>query len=205
MLSYPFRITDRIRGHSTNLTTVVSSLLFRFVALGLARSPYCPGMTSTTTDLRSLITAYFDEVRLMQLATVREGQPWVCNVWFAYDDDMSLYWFSSVNRRHSEEVVDNQLVAGAVALPLSPTDVPRGVQFSGRAERLADDADIAKARSVYEHRIFPPAKVDEQMARVDHPHSFYRIRPTEFVLFDALNFPDNPRQQWLVESETVLA
>ena len=29
----------------------------------------------------------------------------------------------------------------------------------------------------------------------DRPHRFYRIKPTRIVLFDALNYPDDPRQE----------
>lgn len=28
------------------------------------------------------------------------------------------------------------------------------------------------------------------------PHKFYRIKPTQFVLFDAVNFEDNWRQEY---------
>lgn len=63
----------------------------------------------------------------MQLATSLDNQPWVCNVWFAADTKLNIYWFSSITRRHSDEVTKNQKVAGAIVLPQSPEDPSRGL------------------------------------------------------------------------------
>lgn len=146
-------------------------------------------------DLRDLIKDYLKEAKLMQLATSVNDQPWVCNVWFAADDSLNIYWFSSVNRRHSKEVEKNPKVAGAIALPQTTKDKARGLQFQGVAEMLSDQADIDKAISVYANRIFPKEKIEEFMKLEAHPHRFYKIKPTQFVLFDAVNFPDNSRQE----------
>jgi len=147
-------------------------------------------------DLKQLIQKYLEDARLMQLATVDDGKPWVSNVWFAADEDMNIYWFSSTNRRHSEEVAKDHHVAGAICLPHTPEDKPRGLQFEGTAEVLTDEANVQKAMSHYADRIFPEEKVRELMAHAERPHKFYRIKPSLFVLFDVANFPDNPRQEW---------
>ncbi len=146
-------------------------------------------------DVRKLIEAYLQEAKLMQLATSIDNQPWVCSVWFASDEDLNIYWFSSTKRRHSKEVMHNQRVAGAIVLPQTPKDPPRGLQFQGTAEELSKQEDINKAISVYKGRIFSKEDIEEFMSLKDHPHKFYRIKPTQFVLFDAVNFPDSSRQQ----------
>lgn len=144
----------------------------------------------------NLISQYLNEAKMMHLATVSNGKPWVCNVWFAADEGMNIYWFSSVTRRHSEEVAKDPRVARAMCLPQAPQDPPRGLQFEGTAEVLNNEADIAKAKSVYAGRIFPQEKIQEFMSHTERPHKFYRIKPELFVLFDAVNFPSNPRQEW---------
>jgi uncharacterized protein YhbP (UPF0306 family) len=149
---------------------------------------------STQSDVRGLITDYFAQARMMQLATSKDNHPWVCNVWFAADDDLNIYWFSSTARRHSGEVRENNRVAGAVVLPLTPDDVPRGVQFEGVAEELDSDADMATAMQCYAGRIFTEEKVRDLIK--NRQHKFYRIKPQLFVLFDAEHFPDQPRQEW---------
>ncbi len=67
----------------------------------------------------------------MQLATSVDNQPWVCSVWFATDAGLNIYFFSATARRHSKEVVKNNKVAGAIVLPQTPNDPPRGLQFQG--------------------------------------------------------------------------
>lgn len=147
-------------------------------------------------NIKQLIRDYLKEAKLMQLATSLDNQPWVCSVWFAADSDLNIYFFSSITRRHSEEVSKNPKVAGAIALPQTPEDSPRGLQFQGMAELLTSQEDIDKARSVYEGRIFSKEKIEEFMSYKEEPHKFYRIKPTLFVLFDAVNFPDNSRQEY---------
>ncbi|MGH7867802.1 MAG: pyridoxamine 5'-phosphate oxidase family protein [Candidatus Dormibacteraceae bacterium] len=150
----------------------------------------------TEEKIRSLIVQYLSQAKLMQLATSVEGQPWACSVWFAADDQLNLYFFSSEARRHSKEVLENPRVAGAIALPHEPKDPARGVQFEGIATLIDGNQGMRHARACYEGRIFSAKQIDSLLHHPDRPHRFYKISPTEFVLFDALNFPNNSRQQW---------
>jgi len=149
-------------------------------------------------DLRSLIIDYMERQKLMQLATVDNGNPWVCNVWYGFDDDLNIYFFSATNRRHSIEAEKDNRVAGAMALPHTPEDVARGLQFEGTSEKLTNKDDIAKARSVYEGRIFDAKTIDDLIAHKERPHAFYKIAPSKFVLFDVENFPEDSRQEFVV-------
>jgi uncharacterized protein YhbP (UPF0306 family) len=146
-------------------------------------------------DLKKLIKDYLKEARLMQLATSVGNQSWVCSVWFAADADLNIYWFSSTTRKHSGEVLENNKVAGAIVLPQTPEDLPRGVQFQGTAELLENEEEIKKARSVYQDRIFPGETIDDLLNHPEKPHRFYKIKVSKFVLFDAVNFPDQSRQE----------
>jgi uncharacterized protein YhbP (UPF0306 family) len=151
-------------------------------------------------DLRSLIADYLQNTKLMQLATANsDAQPWVCSVWFAFDDDLNLYWFSRGSRRHSKEVAANDKVAGAVVTPQAPSGAPRGLQFQGLAAKVTDTDEIAHARSVFEDRIFPHEQVEQMMNDAHDPHEFYKVDVSEFVLFDAVNFPDDPRQVFVCD------
>lgn len=136
------------------------------------------------------------KTKMLQLATSKDNQPWLCNVWFAADEDLNIYWFSSTTRRHSQEVAANSKVAGTICDPQNQDDTPMAIQFQGMAELLTDEADIAKARSVYEGRIFDAEAIDKYMANPDFPHRFYRITVELFVLFDPVHFPDISRREW---------
>ncbi len=146
--------------------------------------------------LKKLIEEYLKEAKLMQLATSVNNQPWICNVWFAADKDLNIYWFSSTTRRHSKEVIKNKKVAAAMALPHTPKDSPRGLQLQGTAKMLTAQKEIDKAISVYAGRIFSRETIKDLMQNPQKPHKFYMIKPTQFVLFDSLNFGDEWRQEY---------
>ena len=148
------------------------------------------------TELRKLIQDYLEEAKLMQLATSVDHQPWICSVWFAADEDLNIYWFSSMTRKHSQEVVKNNRVAAAMVVPQTPNDKPRGLQVKGIAKTLTNKKDIEKAISVYKGRIFPKKTIDKLMKDTETPHKFYKITPSQFVLFDAVHFGDTWRQEY---------
>jgi uncharacterized protein YhbP (UPF0306 family) len=157
---------------------------------------------ATTPEVKKLIQAYLKEAKMMQLATVADGKPWVCNVWFAADKDMNIYWFSSTTRRHSQEVTKDPHVAAAICLPQTPpADPPRGLQLEGTAELLTNPLDVAVAMKYYVGKIFNLKQVKLFMANIDRPHRFYRIKPELFVLFDVVNFPSDPRQEYRPSSK----
>lgn len=145
--------------------------------------------------IRKLIKEYLGEAKMMQLATNDGDQPWVCNVWFASDEDLNIYWFSATTRRYSKEVSKNNKVAAAIILPHTPDDPPRGIQLQGIAEVLIKQEDVDQAISVYQGRIFDKETIEELMGDEEKPHKFYKIKPTQFVLFDAVNFGDDWRQE----------
>ncbi len=124
------------------------------------------------TKIRKIIKDYLKEAKMMQLATVSGGKPWVCNVWFAADNDLNIYWFSSITRRHSEEVMNDPHVAAAICLPLTPADPARGIQLEGTAELLSKPADIAVAMKHYVGRVFNLKQVKQFMQHLDRPHKF---------------------------------
>ncbi|MHB1864808.1 MAG: pyridoxamine 5'-phosphate oxidase family protein [Candidatus Saccharimonadales bacterium] len=146
--------------------------------------------------LRRLIVEYMQEQKLMQLATISEDGPWICSVWQAFDNDLNIYFFSATNRKHSLDIEKDSRVAGALAKPHDINDAPRAVQFSGIAKRLINAEDIAKARSVFEGRIFNSETIDKLMANSERPHVFYKIVPNKFVLFDVKNYPENSRREY---------
>lgn len=136
------------------------------------------------------------ETRMMQLATCADNQPWLCNVWFVADDDLRIYWFSATNRRHSKEIARNPQVAATICKPQAPTDPAIAVQIAGVVHELSEDSDMALARKVYEGVVFTAKQIDDFMSNPDRPHRFYRLDPTEFVLFDTIDFPENSRREW---------
>lgn len=146
-------------------------------------------------DLRKLVKDYLSEAKLMQLSTAIDNQPWVASVWFAADRDLNIYWFSATNRRHSQEVVKNNKIAAAIVLPHTPADPPRGLQLQGVAEIVSNPKDLAIATLLFTKRIFSKRQIADFMALKYKPHKFFKIKPTQFVLFDVVSYPENSRQE----------
>ena len=157
--------------------------------------------TTTKPNTEQLIQEYFKKAKLMQLATVSSGKPWVSNVWFVADKDMNIYWFSSITRRHSIEVMRDSHVSAAICLPQTPADSPRGVQLEGSAELVTKPSEVAIAMGYFIGRIFSIHQIKYFMADKETPHRFYKIKPTSIVLFDAVNFPDQPKQEYVLDTK----
>ena len=146
--------------------------------------------------IEQIIREYAKEAKMMQLATAKDGRPWVCNVWFATDDNLNFYWFSAMTRRHSQEVQANPYVAASVCLPQTPSDAAIALQIEGRAEELVKPGDTAQAMKCYVGRVFNLKQVKEFMKHPTKPHRFYRLTPKSIILFDTVHFPNESRQEF---------
>lgn len=81
----------------------------------------------------------------LSLATVRDNKPWVCEVHFAYDDDLSLYFVSKLTTRHCQELADNPNVAGNIVKQHPLTEAPNGLYFEGGAQEInPSEEDITR-------------------------------------------------------------
>ncbi len=146
-------------------------------------------------DLRPLITDYLSAAKLMQVAPASEEQPWACSVYFAFDEKLNLYWISKPGRRHSQEITKNSKVAGTIVLPHTPGDDVRGIQFQGTAKELLAQPEIKKAMEYYGQRFNMTADRIQKIVDGTDGHHVYKISPSLIVLFDEVNFPDDPRQE----------
>jgi len=151
-------------------------------------------------NLEKLIREYLDEAKMMQIATVDAGQPWCCTVWYAHDEDLNLYWISSKDRRHSIEIAKDNKVAGTIVIPhlKGSGEKVRGLQFQGVASETSGDAQIL-GRNLYIKKYDRPQNHHEEvLTDPDADANWYIIKPSQIVLFDQINFPDSPRQEFQV-------
>lgn len=154
--------------------------------------------------VEELIRKYIGSKKVMQLATERDGQPWLSTVHYYVDDDLNLYWISTESRRHSQEIKDNPRAAAAIAIQTDeeiPGNVPIGIQVEGNAELIKDPEIIKKYLRKYFDYTQKPETIYEDIISGANPHRLYRLKPSLFVLFDVQNFPDDPRQEWRVGSK----
>jgi uncharacterized protein YhbP (UPF0306 family) len=146
-------------------------------------------------DVGGLIRQYLDQARIMQLATSHNGQPWVVSVHFAFDDELNIYWMSTKERRHSREIYDNPLVA--MTIPMRHPDNPLiGFSAEGEAEMVSRIESEGIINNYYD-RFNLSEKFRSGYFMGTEKHELFKMKPRLFVLFDELNFPDSPRQEWI--------
>ncbi len=150
-------------------------------------------------NLKQLIENYLKEAKLMQVATVKNNKPWVATVWYAHDKNLNFYFISQKNRRHSQELKNNSHVAGTIVISHEEGigQKVRGIQFAGKAE-IVGIQGLINAYTLLKEK-YP--NIVKHIPTLDLIKTnliavrFYKITPTTIVLFDEVNFPDNPRQE----------
>lgn len=88
-------------------------------------------------DVETIVREYIDKTVHMSLGTAtKDGKPWVCEVHFAYDDDLNLYFVSKLTTRHCIEIAENPNVAGNIVRQHPLDEPPGGIYFEGNARVL---------------------------------------------------------------------
>jgi uncharacterized protein YhbP (UPF0306 family) len=137
-------------------------------------------------DVEKIVREYLPDIIHMSLATSKDNKPWVCEVHYAFDDDLSLYFRSLTSRRHSQEIVDNSSVAGNIVRQHQPGEYPLGVYFEGTASLLEPGPDQDKAYDVLNNRFKSGEKVLKEAQNPDG-HQFYKIEVRSWYVFGNLD------------------
>lgn len=144
-------------------------------------------------DIEQTVRNYLPNVLHLSLATSKDNHPWVCEVHFAYDEDLNLYFRSLPSARHSEEIAANPYVAGNIVKQHSLGQPPVGVYFEGIAKLLPAGDEQQKAYECIKGRLQPSADILEQ-AKDPAGHQFHKITVNTFYLFG--KFGDTPTQKY---------
>lgn len=147
-------------------------------------------------DLKRLITDYLRAGTLAQLATARDGRPWVCTVYYVVDEKLNIYWLSYPTRRHSEDIAANAAVALTVAIK---PDMPVvGVQMEGEAQHVTSLAVVSKVIPLYIKKYGAGRQFIAKFKQGINKHALYRLTPTRIVLFDEQTFGQDNTQELLL-------
>jgi uncharacterized protein YhbP (UPF0306 family) len=139
-------------------------------------------------NVEAKIREYLPNVIHMSLATSKDNQPWVCEVHFAYDEDLNLYWRSLPSRRHSQELAANPRVAGNIVKQFGLGEVPTGVYFQGTAQVLESGPELTKAYDVITKRFALGPEILEQAKDPDNNH-FFRVKVSDWFMFGKFDTP----------------
>ncbi|MDB5181407.1 MAG: hypothetical protein JWP13_170 [Candidatus Saccharibacteria bacterium] len=127
----------------------------------------------------------------MQLATVRDGKPWICTVHYVADAAGNLYWLSLPKRRHSQDITDNPHVAVAVAVK---TDMPViGIQTEGMVTMVDDPVVVKNVMDIYVAVHGNGKDYYQNFIQGTEQHRLYKFTPERTTLFDEVHFKDAPQ------------
>ena len=143
-------------------------------------------------NLKDVIQKYLEQMHVMHLATVKDGKPRLCSVHYAPSSDGNLYWVSSRNAQHSEDVRNNKITAAAI---LINEETRQCIHFEGEAFELSGD-EITKADAIYGKRYGVNKERLEAVLKVKKENpAYYVFKPMHITLIDTVLFPDNPKQE----------
>ncbi len=133
-------------------------------------------------DVQQVVRENIDRTFHMSLATVKDDQPWVCEVHFAYDEHLNLYYRSLPSRRHSHEIAANPKVAGNIIDKYELGQSPVGVYFEGIAQMLGPGKQRDVAFACISQRL---KAGDDILKQADDPngHQFYQVKVTKWYVF----------------------
>lgn len=133
-----------------------------------------------------------NQARIMQLATSRGGQPWICTVYFVVSGGR-FYWLSFPERRHSQELEESTKAAVAVVLK---QDMPVvGVQAEGTVHVVRDAETAAPILDQYVQKYGSGSAFIERLKEGTNKHDLYCLEPSYVALFDETDRAQpSPRQ-----------
>lgn len=145
------------------------------------------------SDLKNLVEQYLTEKNDMQLATVANGGPWICTVYFVHDENFNLYWTSGRSRQHSLEILNDSKAAVTV---VRDTERKQALQIVGNAYEVADD-DLERVHDLYQGKYgLKDYDLDEMKKHTQDGRSYWVFKPSKISLWDEVNFPDSPKQHY---------
>lgn len=95
------------------------------------------------------IIEFISEHHVLTLATAVKGQPYCCNLFYAFDQDSSSFVFtSSTSTRHGSEALENSHVAASIVLETKIVGKIEGLQITGRIYR-PEGEQLKSAKRLY--------------------------------------------------------
>ncbi len=126
-------------------------------------------------------SAQVNAAKVMQLATLRGNQPWICTVYFVVKGG-KFYWLSFPERRHSQEIADSANAAVAIAIQ---QDVPViGLQAEGEARIVRDITEAESVLGLYVAKYGKGREFIDHLKRGTNHHELYCLVPSKIMLFD---------------------
>lgn len=142
-------------------------------------------------DLQELAKKYLSENKHMQLATMHDGSPWICTVYFVHDENYNLYWMSARERQHSVDITNNSNTAITIVRDI---ERKQALQIVGAAHEVGD-AELERVDTLYQNKFgSKDYDLNEIMKHNSTGRAYWVFKPITISFWDEVNFPDSPKQ-----------
>lgn len=88
-------------------------------------------------NLKAQIFEYIAKNKIATIAVSFRNRPWAATVFFAYDQNLALYFMSDIQTRKAKNILQNPKVAVAINEDWGGKGVVRGLQIEGKARMVA--------------------------------------------------------------------
>jgi uncharacterized protein len=138
--------------------------------------------------LKQQILEYLHSHNTMTLATCSGDVPWAATVFYA-GNEFALYFFSSPDSRHSQNLAVNQRVAVTIQEDYKDWRAIKGIQLEGRAVLVDGVLEKAKAMAIYARKYADVIKLFTDPAsgvfyKAFLKVKFYRVEPERLFFID---------------------
>lgn len=100
-------------------------------------------------EVISKIKEYLQAHYQLVIATYGE-HPWICTVYYSVDNDMNIYFLTSPDTLHAQQIKSNLHVAVAIAdSPQAPNSNKKGLQIYGLCEQISGEKKITHAINLW--------------------------------------------------------
>lgn len=144
-------------------------------------------------NVEKAIREYIDKSVHLSLGTsTLDGKPWVCEVHFAYDNNLNIYFVSKLTTRHCKEITANPNVAGNIVKQHPLEESPHGVYFEGTAEAIEPSEQQLE---IYCSRLSRnKEELTEQLEETDG-RRMYKITITNWAIFGKFGLDANQKHE----------
>ena len=132
----------------------------------------------TETEFNQEIRAFLSTWRTMSLATVdAQGHAHAANLQFVADDQLCLYYVSSLSSAHSEHIVIDPRVAATIYAHTDEHTQIHGLQLHGRCEQVVDVTQKQRIWELYVNR-FDFITGNPMFESFLRSEEFFKVTPT---------------------------
>lgn len=125
-------------------------------------------MTDLTQNMVEKSVEIILKNRYMDVATCKEGSPWVAAVFYGVDSKLNFYFVSRRDSRHGSHINRNSKVAVSIWDSRNPPESADGIQIEGDAQIVEENLEHA-VKTLFKKRFKETGRRKEY---VDNPEKY---------------------------------